>query len=230
MPYGKSQRLQASKNASGIFLREYFHSNRIFAVKCNANRNGIAMSDFVCAHRFQFMRCPMPKVQRPSFVEFEGVSALRDVIQVQLSTASNNRHCCGKITRNNSCSGLFDQFEQRWIFQTSDLDRFAEARQKMLVGQRCQKLFVSNDCPRNRKSPTEIFLPKLIDTVLDTHRRIIHCQSCCWHSNEPYSAVSKRCAESNRIKYRTSANRQDKAFAVDAISIDCNQNLLINII
>ncbi len=143
-----------------MFLRQPKRQRRINCVDRHANRHRFAMPQGKLAQHFQLMRTPVAKIQRPRFEHLKRIAAARDVIQVQLGRATNDRQAHFHFAPPDPRRQPAHVVKQRRILQQRNLHRLDESANKIAIRQALQQRGVVDHAPRHGKRADPILLLK----------------------------------------------------------------------
>ena len=82
--------VQAFQNSLVVGVTEPAHEVGVCGVDRHSDSDGLAVREFESADLFQLVRRPVSEVQRPGVLAFEGVTVLRDVVEMEPATSPDN--------------------------------------------------------------------------------------------------------------------------------------------
>ena len=121
---------------------------------------------------FEFMRTPVPKVQRPGGAHLEGVTPC-NMVQVHLSTTVNEVVHRWPVAGGQGFGMGFDPLKKSSIFNQRDFNCFGNARTPVAVVEGEQKLAVVEHGHRRNEGAQEIFLTPVIHPVFHPNAGIV---------------------------------------------------------
>src|SRR4051812_39383758 len=147
--------------------------DRVAAIEREPDADRFSVPEAVGSQALQFVRRPVPEVERARTAELERVTAARDVLDMQTGAAPDHHPGGGGMEPRQIAGMLAQPVEEAGIADQRHLDGFRHARHAIALRQGAEELEVVDHGEGYRKATDEVLEAERIHTIFDADPGVI---------------------------------------------------------
>lgn len=226
MVEGKIEFFEKRKNAIKRPPGEHSRPATVEGIEGQSQGNSFTMRNGEAGYLLQFMGGPVPEIERPRGAEFKRIAALRDMLEMKLSTAVNGLFHDRNISPS-ECEDVFLQLlEKHGVADEGNLDGFNQPGASFRWRKTGPEITIVEDGEGRCKGADEVLFTEGINAVFDADSAIGLAEGGGGETNVADTAMGRCRGKSNGIEQSSATNREKIGMAAKAGSVDLAMKFL----